>query len=381
MEILLLVVACFVAWRVYVAYLKKKAYAGYAKLAASGDDDEARAEYARVFGVLVSDFLGAPRLPPAQSLYFFDWARFLRCRIEHGLGTPSERELTEAGRSIRMEIAANANQRQVPPKEGIPGTEAPSTTGVDPTSRDQDVGVQEIGLQEAATTTSGPQPRIIRSTRDRSMDIHGYHISFYREVTFDTGEEAPCVMVVFDPTPRCRLIVTVEQNASAAISSERSHFLCAWTPEKRINYGAKDAYSDFDEFVKFATLVAVRIVFVPDGVEIDGADSRQVPERLGVGEREVGAVDKVGSMIDWAIDRSPVIEIVRRFGGQIGESFVRQEALALFQHLSRGDAFGADALLNARRAVQLSIHKWVNDHIDHLSPEAFQTYLTHIESD
>ena len=86
-------------------------------------------------------------------------------------------------------------------------------------------------------------------------------------------------------------------------------------------------------------------------------------------------------MIDWAIDRSPVIEIVRRFGGQIGESVVRKEALALFQHLSGDGAVGSDALLSARRAVQLSIHKWVNDHVDHLSPEAFQTYLGHLEAD
>jgi hypothetical protein len=72
---------------------------------------------------------------------------------------------------------------------------------------------------------------------------------------------------------------------------------------------------------------------------------------------------------------------VRRLGGRIGESVVRKEALALFQHMSRDDAVTSDALLSARRAVQLSIHKWVNDHVDHLSPEAFQTYLSHLESD
>jgi hypothetical protein len=218
-EILLLIAACFVAWRVYVAHLKKKAHAGYAEMAASGGDDEARAEYARVFEILVSDFLGASRLPPAQGLHFFDWARFLRCRIERGLGVPSESELAEAGRRIRVEIAAEANQRQVSPKDVVGGAEAPSTSGVVSASRDQDVRVQEIGLQEAATTAAGPQPRMVRSTRDRSMDIHGYRISFYREVMFDTGEESPCVMIMFDPAARCRLIVTAEKKCECRYQS------------------------------------------------------------------------------------------------------------------------------------------------------------------
>ena len=212
---------------------------------------------------------------------------------------------------------------------------------------------------------------MIRSTLDRNADIQGYRISFYREVEFDTGEECPHAMIMFDRTARCRLIVTAEPNKSAAGRSERSHFLCAWTPEKRINYGASGTYSDLEEFMKYAALVSVRAVLLPDGVSFDDAGSKAVSNKPDRTVTEPRQPDQ-GSMIDWAIDRSPVIEIVRRFGGKIGESAVRKEAIGFLQRLLRDGVTtdsDADALLAARRAVQLSVHKWINDNVDHLSPE------------
>jgi hypothetical protein len=263
MEILLIIFGLFIAWRIYVAFLKKRAYVAYDELAQTGSLEEAREQFSRAFEILSDDLHHPGRLPTAEGLLAFDMAVFLQDRIEREEGSwpktaSAETNRRDVGQRLRANLAAEVERRR--------SQSNTTSTGHTASRRAAVAATTELPIEHAEAcveATSNWFPPVISATHGKTKQLQNYRFQHFRDVVVKGGMTFPLAMIVYE-NQQMRLVVTSERNSLAPPGSGRSHFLCTWTPSGHDNLGAADKWADADEFSKEAISIAVQSVVLPD---------------------------------------------------------------------------------------------------------------------